>query len=636
MPSPEQPGAPERPALRRGALLALAPRVRRGALLALTALAVPLATTAYDVITRGAIFPYLLPRKRAMYVEGAVLGLVLWSLGMEAARHPKRGVRAVALALLGVTAAFGFGGQAYFRGLSNEYLSREAVLLAADVPGMFTGYVGEHAPLITATLAIPALLMIGVAVARRRRFGVARGRWWPNLAAVAATGALLAAIFSRAEPGFLQCLPPDMLFLHAIGGAISAAAGHDTKLPLLPIGRHEGLPPAPAVAADAPSIVVILRESIRRDEVCTNLTPGCTRSPAVDAAAPDRIGYARAFSIASCTELASTVLWSGLAINAEVDALGRAPLLWDYARARGYRTAYLTSQNLAYQHLGLFLRASRIDLQREARDRLANAPLDVGSPDELLVAEAADFVEKGGPSLVLVHLANSHVPYRQVPGFTPHTAADSGDHVRAAYRNSVLHDDVVVGDLVARLRRGAVGRSAVVVALSDHGEAWSEHHVVGHTFDVFSEQIDIPLWIDAPAGSLSPAAIERLRADAPSRPVSTADVSATVIDLLGALDEPAFRLHTASLAGSSLLRAPPGPRDVLLWNCPPSRLCLADAFGVIAWPMKLHYVGREFHYECHDIEADPEEKSPLPQERCGAQRALLDRIFLPHIEVTPR
>ncbi len=625
MPSPEEPGALEKPA----------GRLRRGALLALTALAVPLVMTAYDVVNRGAIFPYLLPRKRVMYVEGTALGLVLWGLGMEAARHPKRGVRAVALALLGLTAAFGFGGQAYFRRLSNEYLSREAVLLAADVPGMFTGYVGDHAPVIAAALAIPALALIAVAVARLRRFGPTRGRWWPNLAAVAALGALLAAIFSRAEPGFLQCLPPDMLFLHAIGGAVLAAASHDAKLPLLPIGRHEGLPPAPPVDAAAPSIVVILRESIRRDEVCVVPTPGCTRSSAVDAAAPDRIGYARAFSIASCTELASTVLWSGLPINADVSELGRAPLLWDYARARGYRTAYLTSQNLAYQHLGLFLRESRIDLQREGRDRLTNAPLDVGTPDELLVDEAADFVEKGGPSLVLVHLANSHVPYRQVPGYTPHSAADSGDHVRAAYRNSVLHDDVVVGDLVARLRRGAVGRRAVIVALSDHGEAWNEHHVLGHTFDVYSEQIDIPLWIDAPAGSLPPAALERLRRDAPSRPVSTADVSATVLDLLGALDEPAFHAPAARLAGSSLLRDPPGARDVLLWNCPPSRLCLADAFGVITWPMKLHYVGREFRYACHDLEADPEEKHPLPKERCAPQRALLDRLFLSRFEVTP-
>lgn len=562
MPSPEQTRAPSIPGR----------KLLRGALLALTALAVPLLLTAYDVVNSGAICPHLLRRDRITYAESAALGLVLWGLGMEAARHPKRGVRAVALASLAFTAALGIGGQAYFRSISNEYLSREALLLAADAPGMFTGYVGHHALPIAAVFALPALAVVAVAVARARRFGPSRGRWWPTLSAVAAAGALLAAIFSPALPGFAQCLPPDMLLLHALGGPLLEAAGRDSKMLLLPIGRHEALPPVPAVAAEAPSIVVVFRESTRRDEACVVPAPGCTKSPAVDAAAPDRIGYARAFSIASCTELASTVLWSGLPINADLGALSRAPLLWDYARARGYRTAYLTSQNLAYQHLGLFLRESRIDLQREARDRMANAPLDVGSPDEQLVAETADFVEKSGPALVFVHLANSHVPYRQVLGYTPHSAADPGDRAHADYRNSVVHDDVVVGDLVTQLRRGAAGRRAVVIALSDHGEAWNEHHVLGHTFDVYGEQIDIPLWLDVPEGALPLAVIDRLRSEAGVRPVSTADVSATVIDLLGALDEPTFRPHTASLAGSSLLRAPPGARDVLLWNCPPSRL----------------------------------------------------------------
>jgi arylsulfatase A-like enzyme len=185
----------------------------------------------------------------------------------------------------------------------------------------------------------------------------------------------------------------------------------------------------------------------------------------------------------------------------------------------------------------------------------------------------------------------------------------------------------VIGNFVTALRRGERGQRAVVISLSDHGEAWNEHHTVSHSFDVYAEQIDIPLWIDAPKGSLSPAAIDHLREGAAVRPVSTADVSATVIDLLGALDLPAFHPATAALAGASLLRDAPGPRDVLLWNCPPSRACAADAFGVIAWPLKLHYVGREFHYACHDLEADPQELSPLPKSRCATERALLDRLF---------
>ena len=69
-------------------------------LIALTALAIPLAWTTFDIVNRGALFPYLLRRNRLTYLESALLGLAFWSLGMEAARHASRGVRVVALALV--------------------------------------------------------------------------------------------------------------------------------------------------------------------------------------------------------------------------------------------------------------------------------------------------------------------------------------------------------------------------------------------------------------------------------------------------------------------------------------------------------------------------------------------------------
>lgn len=622
MPSPEPTAPPAGPVR----------RWPRRALLVVSALAVPLAWTTYDIVNRGALYPYLLYKHRVTYAEGALLGLAFWALGMEAARHPSRGVRGAALAVLGVTAAFGIGGQSYFRSVTSEYVTRNAVLLAADMPGIITGFVGSHALVMAAYFGLPAIAVVALAVARARRFGLDSRRGWTSIAALGGLAALLTMMLSKADPDWYQCLPPDMLWVHGSGGPILRAFGRIVTTTSLPIGQHEAPPLTTPVDADAPTIVVILGESVRRDEVCVARAEGCTRSPIVDAAAPDRIGYARAFSVASCTELASSVLWSGLPINADLGVFGRAPLLWDYARARGYRTAYLTSQNLTYQHLDRFLRGSQIDVKREARDRMKNPRLDEGSPDELLGAEAADLVEQGGPALVFLHLSNTHLPYRQVPGYTPYP----GNDTRAAYRNSLVHDDAVIGNFVALLRRGERGRRAVVISLSDHGEAFNEHRVVSHSFDVYSEQIDIPLWIDAPAGSLSPAVLDRLRRDAGVRPVSTADVGVTVIDLLGALDPPAFHPYTAGLAGASLLREAPAARDVLLWNCPPSRVCAADAFGVIAWPLKLHYVGRELHYACHDLEADPMELAPLPKSRCAPLRTVLDQLFVTRVEIEAR
>ncbi len=593
--------------------------------IALTALLIPALWIGIDLAIRGPLLASQGATLRLTYAAGALLSLLVWGLAMEAARHPRRLVRIAALSFLGFLAAFGVGLQAFARGLTHAYVGRRAVMLALGVPDLArAGYFARNAIVIGSICLVPAALAVALAILRARRFGPlrARGR------AIACGAAVATAIcmFTPFAAQGLQGLPPDVLWLHGTGGPLLRRAGLLGAPRSLPPGHRKALAATTPIADDAPSIVLILGESVRRDATCSSRSPTCAASPRVDEAAPDRIGFARAFSIASCTELVSTALWTGLPITAAPELLARAPLVWDYARARGYRTAYLTSQNLLYQQGDLFLQTSAIDRPREARDRQVDARVDEGSPDEELAAEALAFIESSGPSLVVVHHSNTHTPYRQTPGFTPFST-DGADAVHNRYRNSLVHDDALVGDLVARLRRGPRGRRAIVIVSSDHGEAWGEHGSYTHSFDLYAEQIDVPLWIDAPPGSLPRDTVDRLRSDAPTRPVSTVDLAATLLDLVGAIDEPAFHEPIAAIAGASLLRASPSAPSTLLWNCPLTRECPAEAFGIVAWPLKLHYVGHEGQYACHDLALDPGELSPLPPARCDALRARLDRAF---------
>lgn len=597
---------------------------RRPALIALTALTVPLLCLTVDLAARAALFP----RDGLLtYALGALLSLSVWGLTMEAARHPHRGVRLGAVIFLGLWAAVGIGLQVIVRTFTHAYLGRRALLLALGIPNLAeSSYLTHNAPRILGACLVPTVLVVLFARVRARRLGPRRRRPW--LIALGAAAAALGTIFAPLAAQGLQCLPPDVLLLNGTGGPLLYAMGLTDRPKALPVGAHEALPPAqgPSAAPDAPSIVLVFGESVRRDAVCGSRDPACVKSPRVDVAAPDRIGFARAFATASCTELSSTALWTGLPVDAGNKALSRAPLVWDWARARGYRTAYVTSQNLLFQQSDLFLRGSRIDRLREARSRDLGAHIDDGSPDEANAEEALSFLAEGeGPALVVVHHANTHAPYRQVPGFGAAPAASP----RGRYDNSVAHEDALVADLVSRLRRTERGKRAIVIYTSDHGEAWGEHGSYYHSFDLYAEQVDVPLWIDAPAGSLPEGALARLRREAATRPVVPADITATIIDILGGLDVAAYRERVAALAGASLLREPPGTRDVIAWNCPPSRECATEAFGVLRFPLKLHWVGHEHRYVCSDLEADPGEQRPLPPERCAALRAVLDARFGP-------
>jgi hypothetical protein len=592
-----------------------------------SALAIPAVCIAADLAVRGS--PVW--RHGLSYAAGACLSLAVWALALETARSSRGVLRAAAVGLVATIAALGLGLQAIVYALTHAYLGRRALILALGMPHLgHAGYVTHNALRVGAVIAVPAFVAGAVARARARWFGLRPGRG--GALALATALALVVTMLAPFEARGVQPLPPDVLLLNGMGGPALYAVGLADKPKALPAGRHVAPSASRTVPASAPPIVVILGESLRRDSVCSARTAGCTASPRVDAALPDRIGFDRGFAVASCTELASTSLWTGMAVTTPPEVLARAPLLWDWAKARGYRTAYVTSQNLLFQQSDQFLRGSRIDFMREARDDVPDAPIDGGSPDEHTTPLALAFVEAPGPpAFVVVHHANTHVPYRQVPGFTP-----SPNDALGSYKNSLAFDDAVVGDLVGGLRRGARGKDAIILYLSDHGEAFQDHGISYHSFDLFAEQVDIPVWIDAPAGSLPEATLQRLRTDGPTRPVTTYDVSATVVDLMGGLDDPALRAEADALAGTSLLREAPEARPVFLWNCPSTRECAFESFGVVTYPRKLHYVGREGRYACSDLHGDPLEKAPLPLTECSDLRSVLDAKFGARAGADPR
>lgn len=598
---------------------------RQEAFLAVTALLPPLALIGFDVVSRRGAFTARTSPSISAYVGGALLCTALWGLGLEAARHPRRAARVTAWALLGLTASFGIGGQLLFRATTHEYFNREAAVFSIRLWPTIVHYLSQSPAATLAILLGPAALAVGLAEARARVAGPRRA--FPRLVGLFALAAWLLATFGPfGAPASRRGLPPDVLFWHAAGGLGLSLAGFSPRPRALPPGNHQALPPPrEPVAGDAPSIVLIFGESVRRDEVCASKTPGCVKSPRVDAAAPGRVGFARSFSVASCTEIASAVMWTGLPIHSGTEAVQSAPLLWDYAAARGYRTGYFTSQNLGFGDQALFVRTSRIGAMREARDRDPQVDADIGTPDEVTAAEALEFLSRPGPAFVVVHLSNTHLPYRQAPGHTPYDAGDGDDYMqrRGRYFNSLVHHDATVGGLVAALREADHGRRAIVIYSADHGEAWGEHESYTHTFDLYSEQTDVPLWIDAPEGTISAEARRELARSAPARPVFTADVSATVLDLLGALDEPAFAGAVLRLAGESVLRPSSRARDMEISNCPPFRSCYPDAWGVVRWPLKYHFVGRTGDHVCSDLEADPEERAPLPAASCQALRDLV-------------
>jgi hypothetical protein len=125
------------------------------------------------------------------------------------------------------------------------------------------------------------------------------------------------------------------------------------------------------------------------------------------------------------------------------------------------------------------------------------------------------------PVHVRAHLMDLHTPYL-------------GGSDRMAYERSARALDPPLAAFL-----GGLPRDAIVVLTADHGEAFGEHGYTEHGHTLFDEELRVPLALCAPSelGLGPPRTVDV--------PVSLADVTPTLLDLLGIVVP--YRRHGVSL-----------------------------------------------------------------------------------------
>jgi arylsulfatase A-like enzyme len=166
------------------------------------------------------------------------------------------------------------------------------------------------------------------------------------------------------------------------------------------------------------------------------------------------------------------------------------------------------------------------------------------------------------------------------------------------------------------------GQRTVIVFTSDHGEAFREHGQLGHTVSVYDEELHVPGWIDAPAGTLDDAERHGLETAADEL-VFHADLAATILDLLRVWDAPELLRFRARMAGVSLLRAndvrarESGAAPMPLTNCTDLWGCAFRNWGLMRGSRKLEAREWDTDWHCWDVRADPAERRDLGRAGCG-------------------
>ncbi|MGK3996782.1 sulfatase-like hydrolase/transferase [Sorangium sp. So ce1024] len=624
--------APERASAR--ARLRVLARVRRryGWLF----LAVPLLLVVIaDVGIRGDRLLTLSGKHVASYLGAMVQSAALWGLLLFAASARRGASRWIAALLFVVLATLSLGGQLYFHRQYATYLNLDATLFGTSLSASLFGQLradGEH---FLRSVLPPLLLAIALVWLGRRivRPGcTARAR----AARLAAPVVVVAAFVLPCSYRTVQASTPDVIYFHAIGGLIKELVGVQTTAQVRPGLRT---PPALPQVTPAPgprrNVLFILTESVRADATCSARVPGapCPGTPRIDEAAPGRLPLTQMRSNASTTAIGLAVMWSGLQPIATREELHTAPLVFDYAHAAGFDSAYWTSHHMMFANSRLYVQDLPVSHQCGATELDPLADIDLGADDRLLSARVrSELLSLREPFLAVAHFGNTHVPYLVDPADAPFQPAieskapDDNDAYHNFYRNAVYRQDAAIADLIRFVRSSPVGDRTVIVFTSDHGEAFREHGQLGHTGSILDEEIRVPGWVDAPPGTLTAEEEGALRA-ARDELVFHTDVAPTLLDLMGLWDAPALAGYRAAMVGRSLLRPLPAPAALALTNCTGIWGCAFKNWGMMRGNMKLESRAWDTVWHCYDVLADPREQRDLGPAACGDLPRLADAIY---------
>ncbi len=270
---------------------------------------------------------------------------------------------------------------------------------------------------------------------------------------------------------------------------------------------------------------------------------------------------------------------------------------------RGYRTGLFHSGRFGYLGMESVIRHRGFDTLADAGDIGGNRKSSFGVDEPSTVARILQWVDAlpAGQQFLVGYLPIAgHHPYE-----TPEPGPFPDGNSFGRYRNALHYGDVSLGALIDGITARGLRERTLWIILGDHGEAFGQHDGnYGHTFQLFEENIHVPLLIAAPG--LIPQQIRTRQV------VSLIDTTPGVLDLVGA---PASPRHQ----GRSFLD--PTPRIAFFF---------ADyslgLLGLRDGGRKLIYEVDTNHTRLFDLNSDPGETSNLSAQQPGQTRWYVENL----------
>jgi hypothetical protein len=585
-----------------------------------------LLSLAIDLVLRGGGLVRLSTNAKLGYAcqWAAVLAMwigIIWTLARLAVIDGprKRAAGGAFVAILAVVVVpiltWAYGVQVVYYSIFRTYIWRQTISVGFALRGSLAEWIGAWGRGVFLSFVFASAFAAGLAWAIRRNAAkIATTR--PIAPIVAFAGAVFAFATDALPRTWVQA--PDSSF---IGGMIAFARDVATHAPRAGVTSRESVPVSPVAPRTRRNVILIMTESVRFDALCSSRKAAGCEAQFLDQTVPDRLGFAKLTSQTSGTLTACMILWTGLGPEADVRTAHTTPFLWEVARAAGYRTIYVTSQDMRSIDMGPYLRNGGMDVKVVGEDLGSRVEsMQMGALDEHATAKMVEIARaETQPYFAVLQLANTHYPYRVDESLAPHRphGFTTGDvpSLRNHYLDAVLLQERTIAEFYRAMKALPSWDDTLTIFLSDHGEQFREHGALFHLNSLFETEVHVPGWVAGGARSLS--AEERANLERHlDRRVYTQDVHATILDALGVLEARPSLAHGDLMAGRSLLR-PRDPVEPLMAMSTVSGVWVWDgpSYGVMAGETKAirDETGR---WQCWNLASDPLEEHPAPAEQC--------------------
>jgi glucan phosphoethanolaminetransferase (alkaline phosphatase superfamily) len=576
-----------------------------------------------DVLRRWHFIAAFDPSHKKGYAASIGESLLFWAVLLFAAARRRGPLTTLMGGVFWVLFTLAMGVEGGFHAFYNIYLSMDGQIHSKSVPWSIIGTLSLSEPKVLAHVLGAAALGALILFVARRRFHPTP---WPHrFVALLVAPAIYAVGTIPVSYRTLQSTPFDMIYFHALGALAREQLGITHDSPDLRVQKRspERVPRLTAKPARPRNVLFILQESQRADVTCTEYDPDCQLATRfTNPLLPARMPLLQLRANASTTAISISNLWSGVRPTEGRETLHSVPLVWDYAHAAGWDTAYWTSQNLMFGNARLYVQDIPVSHRAVATDLDTQADLDAGAYDALVTDRVIkEWSELREPFFAVVHYSNIHFPYVYDEAYAPFQpaemdkSAEGNERFKNYYKDVVYFSDLAVSRLVQHVRATEAGKRTVIVYTSDHGESFREHWQLGHTSSVYDEEIRVPGFIDAPKGTLAPEEESSIKA-AKSELVWHVDLAATFYDLLGVWDDAAFAPFRARMPGHPLTRRERTVDPVPLTNCTWLWECSFRNWGYMQGPLKLEAREWDNEYHCFNVLDDPDEQTNLGEEAC--------------------